>query len=59
MIEAHIDIPIVGVITLYISLLTFTLRVHPNRLDYIETHIIHKNSSVLEYQFELNLTYEH
>ncbi|ONK58000.1 uncharacterized protein A4U43_C09F6680 [Asparagus officinalis] len=28
--------PVVGVITLYVSLLMFTLRVHPDRLDYID-----------------------
>ncbi|XP_074562511.1 vacuolar protein sorting-associated protein 35B-like [Curcuma longa] len=35
-IEAQVDMPIVGVITLYVSLLTFTLRVHPDRLDYVD-----------------------
>ncbi|KAL5778237.1 hypothetical protein ACOSP7_011163 [Xanthoceras sorbifolium] len=35
-IEAQADMPIVGVITLYVSLLTFTLRVHPDRLDYVD-----------------------
>ncbi|GAB4852552.1 Vacuolar protein sorting-associated protein 35B [Ancistrocladus abbreviatus] len=35
-IEAQVDMPIVGAITLYTSLLTFTLRVHPDRLDYID-----------------------
>ncbi|KAF2310139.1 hypothetical protein GH714_006708 [Hevea brasiliensis] len=34
--EAHVDMPIVGAITLYLSLLTFTLRVHPDRLDYVD-----------------------
>ncbi|KAJ0086193.1 hypothetical protein Patl1_09512 [Pistacia atlantica] len=28
--------PILGAITLYVSLLTFTLRVHPDRLDYVD-----------------------
>ncbi|RVW42515.1 Vacuolar protein sorting-associated protein 35B [Vitis vinifera] len=28
--------PVVGAITLYVSLLTFTLRVHPDRLDYVD-----------------------
>ncbi|KAG9146532.1 hypothetical protein Leryth_022593 [Lithospermum erythrorhizon] len=35
-IEAQSDMPIVGAITLYVSLLTFTLRVHPDRLDYVD-----------------------
>ncbi|KAL6207567.1 hypothetical protein ACLB2K_018524 [Fragaria x ananassa] len=35
-IEAQADMPIVGAISLYVSLLTFTLRVHPDRLDYVD-----------------------
>ncbi|XWS20931.1 hypothetical protein CRYUN_Cryun30bG0011700 [Craigia yunnanensis] len=35
-IEAQVDMPAVGAITLYVSLLTFTLRVHPDRLDYVD-----------------------
>ncbi|KAM0967629.1 hypothetical protein FF1_016139 [Malus domestica] len=35
-IEAQTDMPIVGAISLYVSLLTFTLRVHPDRLDYVD-----------------------
>ncbi|EEF52753.1 vacuolar sorting protein, putative [Ricinus communis] len=35
-IEAQTDMPIVGAITLYSSLLTFTLYVHPDRLDYVD-----------------------
>lgn len=35
-IEAQVDLPIVGAIALYVSLLTFTLRVHPDRLDYVD-----------------------
>ncbi|CAN1824601.1 Vacuolar protein sorting-associated protein 35B [Linum perenne] len=35
-IESQVDMPIVGAITLYVSLLTFTLRVHPDRLDYVD-----------------------
>ncbi|KAM3758710.1 hypothetical protein ACB098_01G065600 [Castanea mollissima] len=35
-IEAQVNMPIVGAITLYVSLLTFTLRVHPDRLDYVD-----------------------
>ncbi|XP_057490055.1 vacuolar protein sorting-associated protein 35B-like [Actinidia eriantha] len=35
-IEAQADMPIVGAISLYVSLLTFTLRVHPDRIDYVD-----------------------
>ncbi|KAJ8772695.1 hypothetical protein K2173_027872 [Erythroxylum novogranatense] len=35
-VEAQVDMPILGAITLYVSLLTFTLRVHPDRLDYVD-----------------------
>ncbi|KAF9622840.1 hypothetical protein IFM89_034075 [Coptis chinensis] len=35
-IEAQVDMPVVGSIGLYVSLLTFTLRVHPDRLDYVD-----------------------
>ncbi|KAL5129291.1 Vacuolar protein sorting-associated protein 35B [Glycine soja] len=35
-IEAQVDMPIVGAIALHVSLLTFTLRVHPDRLDYVD-----------------------
>ncbi|KAK4361469.1 hypothetical protein RND71_020421 [Anisodus tanguticus] len=35
-IEAQEDMPIDGVVTLYSSLLTFTLHVHPDRLDYVD-----------------------
>ncbi|CAN6457223.1 unnamed protein product [Victoria cruziana] len=35
-IEAQPDMPTVGAISLYVSLLTFTLRVHPDRLDYVD-----------------------
>ncbi|KAF3446803.1 hypothetical protein FNV43_RR11983 [Rhamnella rubrinervis] len=35
-VETQVDMPIVGAITLYVSLLTFTLRVHPERLDYVD-----------------------
>ncbi|KAH9693454.1 vacuolar protein sorting-associated protein 35B [Citrus sinensis] len=35
-IDAQVDMPIVGAISLYVSLLTFTLRVHPDRLDYVD-----------------------
>ncbi|KAJ4823695.1 Vacuolar protein sorting-associated protein 35B [Turnera subulata] len=38
-IEAQVDMPIVGAITLYVSLLTFALRVHPDRLDYVD-HVL-------------------
>lgn len=35
-IAAQDNMPIVGVVTLYASLLTFTLQVHPDRLDYVD-----------------------
>ncbi|XP_057964926.1 vacuolar protein sorting-associated protein 35B-like [Malania oleifera] len=35
-IEAHTDMPVVGAVTLYSSLLKFTLHVHPDRLDYVD-----------------------
>lgn len=35
-IDSQPEMPIVGAITLYVSLLTFTLRVHPDRLDYVD-----------------------
>lgn len=35
-IEAQPDIPVLAVVTLYSSLLTFTLHVHPERLDYAD-----------------------
>lgn len=39
-IEAQIDMPVVGAISLYVSLLTFTLRVHPDRLDYVDQILV-------------------
>ncbi|KAJ6938344.1 vacuolar protein sorting-associated protein 35B-like isoform X2, partial [Populus alba x Populus x berolinensis] len=38
-IEAQVDMPIVGAVALYVSLLTFTLHVHPERLDYVD-HVL-------------------
>ncbi|XP_047310454.1 vacuolar protein sorting-associated protein 35A-like [Impatiens glandulifera] len=35
-IEAQVDMPDAGVVALYSSLLTFTLHVHPDRLDYVD-----------------------
>lgn len=35
-IEAQVDMPIFGAVTLYSSLLTFILHVHPERLDYAD-----------------------
>lgn len=42
-IEAQVDMPIVGAIALYVSLLTFTLRVHPDRLDYVDQVLVYFN----------------
>jgi hypothetical protein len=39
-IEAQPDMPVVGAVTLYVSLLTFTLRVHPDRLDYVDQVLV-------------------
>ncbi|KAK4583913.1 hypothetical protein RGQ29_021865 [Quercus rubra] len=39
-IEAQVDMPTVGVVTLYSSLLTFTLHVHPDRLDYADQVLV-------------------
>ena len=45
------DMPIVGAITLYVSLLTFTLRVHPERLDYVDQVLVssieHQENSLI------------
>lgn len=35
-IEAQADMPVFGAVALYSSLLTFTLHVHPERLDYVD-----------------------
>ncbi|XP_027091426.1 vacuolar protein sorting-associated protein 35B isoform X2 [Coffea arabica] len=35
-IEAQVEMPVVGAISLYVSLLTFALRVHSDRLDYVD-----------------------
>ncbi|KAH0897952.1 hypothetical protein HID58_047520 [Brassica napus] len=35
-IDTQIEMPIVGAMTLFVSLLTFALRVHPDRLDYVD-----------------------
>ncbi|KAL8172125.1 hypothetical protein V2J09_023929 [Rumex salicifolius] len=35
-IESQVEMPIAGAIILYTSLLTFCLRVHPDRLDYVD-----------------------
>ena len=39
-IEAQVDMPILGAVTLYSSLLTFTLHVHPDRLDYVDQVLV-------------------
>lgn len=39
-IETQEDMPIAGVVTLYASLLTFTLHVHPDRLDYVDQILV-------------------
>lgn len=39
-IDTQIEMPIVGAMTLFVSLLTFTLRVHPDRLDYVDQILV-------------------
>ena len=39
-IEAQVEMPTVGVVTLYSSLLKFTLHVHPDRLDYADQVLV-------------------
>ena len=45
-IEAQVDMPIVGAIALHVSLLTFTLRVHPDRLDYVDQVLVYYFSNI-------------
>lgn len=52
-IEAQVDMPIVGAISLYVSLLTFTLRVHPDRLDYVDQVLV---CFLLELAYSTHLT---
>lgn len=40
-IEAQPDMPIIGVVTLYSSLLKFSLHVHPDRLDYADQVLVY------------------
>ena len=40
-IEAQVDMPIFGAVTLYSSLLTFTLHVHPDRMDYADQVLVY------------------
>lgn len=39
-IEAQEDMPILSAVTLYSSLLKFTLHVHPDRLDYADQVLV-------------------
>ena len=39
-IEAQVDMPTAGIVTLYSALLTFTLHVHPERLDYADLVLV-------------------
>lgn len=43
-IDTQIEMPIVGAMTLFVSLLTFTLRVHPDRLDYVDQILVRISS---------------
>lgn len=40
-IEDQVDMPIGGAVTLYVSLLTFTLNVHCDRLDYVDQVLVY------------------
>lgn len=40
-IEAQPDMPTIGVVTLYSSLLKFSLHVHPDRLDYADQVLVY------------------
>lgn len=40
MIDTQLEMPIGGAMTLFVSLLTFTLRVHPDRLDYVDQVLV-------------------
>ena len=44
-IEAQVEMPVVGAISLYVSLLTFALRVHSDRLDYVDQVLVSLFSS--------------
>lgn len=48
-IEAQPDMPIIGVVTLYSSLLKFTLHVHPDRLDYADQVLVYLLSRLLSH----------
>lgn len=48
-IEAQPDMPIMGVVTLYSSLLKFTLHVHPDRLDYADQVLVYLLSTLLSH----------
>lgn len=39
-IDTQLEMPIVGAMTLFVSLLTFALRVHPDRLDYVDQVLV-------------------
>lgn len=46
--------PLVGAVSLYVALLTFVLRVHVDRLDYVDQVLV---SSVLNWVFILELSW--
>lgn len=52
MIEAQVDMPIVGVITLYVPLLTFSLRVHPEQLDYVDHVLVYFFYAILMLRYD-------
>lgn len=53
MIDTQLEMPIVGALTLFVSLLTFTLRVHPDRLDYVDQVLVWFSSVAMFSDFVL------
>lgn len=45
MIEAQPDMPLVGAVSLHVALLTFVLRVHVDRLDYVDQVLVNYSYS--------------
>jgi len=44
-IEAQPDMPLVGAVSLHVALLTFVLRVHVDRLDYVDQVLVNYSYS--------------
>lgn len=56
-IDTQIEMPIVGAMTLFVSLLTFTLRVHPDRLDYVDQVLVWFPFLSIFSEFLVNIVY--